>query len=75
MMQIADVNCTSTVYCTGYSHRNINYGVIFSIVVSQIGSKINIVLNICTNEQQMLGVADKNRLKYIHRFQLKSKAH
>lgn len=69
------MNCTSTVYCTGWNHTNIKYGVIFSIVVSQIGSKINIVLNMYTNEQQILGVADKNRLKYINRFQLKSKAH
>lgn len=28
-----------------------------------------------TNEQQILGVADKISLKYIHRLQLKSKAH
>lgn len=55
----ADVNCTSTVYFTGCSHSNIKYGVIFSIVVSQICSNINIVLNMYTREQQILGVADK----------------
>lgn len=55
----ADVNCTSTVYYTGCSYRNIKYGFIFSIVVSQIGSNIIIVLNMYTREQQILGVADK----------------